>query len=120
MPFAFISIFISLFFSAVYIRSLYQLAYDRYLQYSAIGFHWSFGWPHFDWFSINLEFRRLLIYCLFFTTIFFIFMGARMVLRRFVVTRDMILFMLLYGILAPFWLIGSLLKFLSAKEARWR
>lgn len=120
MPFAFISIFISLFFSAMYVRNLIQLAYERYLQYSALGFHLPTSWPQFDWFSLNLEFRRLLIYCLLFTTIFFIFMGARLVLRRLVVTRDMIYFLMFYGIIAPFWLVGSLIKFISAREVRWR
>jgi len=43
-----------------------------------------------------------------------------LVLRRFVVTRDMIYFMMFYGLIAPFWLIGSLIKFLSAKDVRWR
>ncbi|OGZ05008.1 MAG: hypothetical protein A2845_01885 [Candidatus Lloydbacteria bacterium RIFCSPHIGHO2_01_FULL_49_22] len=120
LPFAFISIFISLFFCAMYVRSLFLLAYERYLQYSALGFHFTARWPQFDWFSLNLEFRRLLIYCLLFTTIFFILMGGRLVLRRFVVTRDMIYFMMFYGLIAPFWLIGSLIKFLSAKDVRWR
>lgn len=120
MPFAFISIFISISFSMLYAKSLVLLAYERYLQYSALGFHLNFRWSGFDWFSLNLEFKRLLVYCLLFTTVFFILMGARLVLRRTVITRNMIYFLLLYGIIAPFWLVGSLVKFISAKEARWR
>ncbi len=120
MPFAFFSIFIALFFCAMYIRNIGHLAYERYLQYSALGFHLPRGWPQFDWFSLNLEFRRLVVYCLFFTTIFFVIMGARMVLRRFTVTRDMLYFLLLYGLIAPFWLVRSLWNLVSSQEARWR
>jgi cellulose synthase/poly-beta-1,6-N-acetylglucosamine synthase-like glycosyltransferase len=121
MPFAFFSIFIALFFCAMYVYNLLQLAYERYLQYSALGFHLRFpGWHSFDWFSLNLEFRRLIVYLLFFTTVFFVLMGARMVLRRFTFTRDMLYFMLLYGLIAPFWLVRSLYNLVSAKEARWR
>jgi len=120
MPFAFISIFISISFSALYAKNLYSIAYERYLQYSALGFHPAFRWLQFDWFSLNLEFRRLLVYVLLFTTIFFILMGTRMVLRKFTVTRDMLYFLLLYGLIAPFWLVGSLVKFVSSKEVRWR
>ncbi len=120
MPFAFFSIFIALFFCAMYVRNLGQLAYERYLQYSAIGFHLPKGLPDFDWFSLNLEFRRLIVYSLFFTTIFFVLMGGRMVLRKFTFTRDMLYFLLLYGLIAPFWLVRSLYNLITAKEARWR
>lgn len=121
MPFAFFSIFIALFFCALYVWNLGQLAYERYIQYSALGFHPHLPtWAGFDWFSMNLEFRRLIVYSLFFTTVFFVLMGARMVLRRFTFTRDMLYFMLLYGLIAPFWLVRSLYNLISAKEARWR
>ena len=120
MPFAFFSIFIALFFCAMYVRNLGHLAYERYLQYSALGFHLRLDWPQFDWFSLNLEFRRLVVYCLFFTTIFFILMGTRMVLKRFTLTRDMLYFLLLYGLIAPFWLVRSLWNLITSREARWR
>lgn len=120
MPFAFFSIFIALFFSAMYVRNLITHGYEKYLEYSALGFHFSAQIPQFEWFSFNLEFRRLIVYCLLFTTIFFVLMGARMVLRRFAFTRDMLYFLLLYGLIAPFWLIRSLFNLVSAKEARWR
>ncbi len=120
MPFAFFSIFIALFFSAMYVRNLFRLGYEQYLQYSALGFQFGVGLPQFHWFALNLEFRRLLIYCLLFTTIFFVLMGARMVLKRFTFTRDMLYFLLLYGLIAPFWLIRSLYNLVTAKEAGWR
>ncbi len=120
MPFAFFSIFIALFFCAMYIRNLAHLAYEEYIRYSALGFHPSFGWPEFDWFSLNLEFQRLVVYALFFTTVFFIIMGTRMVLLRFTFTRNLLYFLLLYGLIAPFWLARSLYNLISAKEARWR
>ena len=120
MPIAFFSIFIALFFSGMYVRNLIKIGYEKYLQYSALGLHYSFGLPQFDWFSVNLEFRRLLIYCLLFTTVFFVLMGTRMVLKRFTFTRDMLYFLLLYGLIAPFWLMRSLYNLVTAKEARWR
>lgn len=120
MPFAFFSIFIALFFSIIYVRSLAHLAHEKYLEYSALGFHLPGRWPHFEWFSLNLEFQRLLVYSLLFTTIFFVLMGTRMVLNRFTLTRDILYFLLLYGLIAPFWLVRSLFNLVSAKEARWR
>lgn len=120
MPFAFASIFIALFFCSLYVKNLFQLGYERYLKYSALGFHPHFGALQFDWFSLNFEFRRLIVYLLFFTTIFFVIMGTRMVKERFTFTRDIFYFLLLYGLIAPFWLVRSLYNLISAKEAHWR
>ena len=120
LPFAFTSIFIAIFFSALYVSSLIQLGYEKYIEYSAIGFHPSFHLPRFDWFSLNLEFRTLVIYILFFTTLFFVFIGIRMAKNRFILSLDMFYFLLLYGMIAPFWLVRSLYNLITAKEASWR
>ncbi len=120
LPFAFFSIFIALFFCALYIKNLFILFYEKYLQYSAIGFHFNFGLPNFDWFALNLEFKRLIVYSLFFATIFFMVMGTRMAVKRLTFSRDMLYFVLLYGLIAPFWLARSLYNLITAKEAGWR
>ena len=120
MPFAFFSIFIALFFSAMYVKNLANLAYEQVIKYSALGFNLGFSWPTFDWFSLNIGFQRLVVYMLFFATVFLIIMGTRMILQRYVLTRNMLYFILLYGLIAPFWLVRSLYNLVSAKEARWR
>ena len=122
MPFAFVSIFIALSFTVLYIKGLFHIGYEEYLKYSALGFHFSLGWPHFrfDWFSLNLEFRNIVIYLLFFATLFFLFMGTRMTARRSLFSRDMLYFLALYGLIAPFWLARSLFNLVTAKEANWR
>ena len=118
LPFAFISIFIALFFTVLYIRSIAHTIYELYLKYSAIGFH-----PHlknytFDWFSLNLEFRDLIIYLLFFAVLFFVLMGVRMAKQK--LSLDILYFLLLYGFIAPFWLARSLYNLITAKDAHWR
>ncbi len=118
MPFAFVSIFIALFFSILYVRNIAHFLYERYLQYSTLGFHPHIGSFNFDWFSLNLEFRALIIYVLFFTTFFFVLMGIRMAKRR--ISFDIVYFLLLYGFIAPFWLARSLYNLITAKEATWR
>ena len=120
MPFAFISIFVALTFTALYAKSLLHIAYVKYLEYSAMGFDLSFGRLTFDWFSLNLEFRRLLIYFMFFATIFFLLIGARMLTRKWNMSRNMLYFIALYGFIAPFWLARSLYNFITHREAKWR
>lgn len=118
LPFAFISIFIALFFTVLYLKNIADFFYEKYLQYSAIGFHFHFGKFNFDWFSLNLEFRDLIIYVLFFTMLFFILMGLRMAKSK--ISFDVLYFLLLYGFIAPLWLARSLYNLITAKEATWR
>lgn len=120
MPFAFISIFIALFFYSQYVKTLGHVVYDKILEWQALGFHLKPGMPHFDWFSVDLEFRRLLIYVLFGITIFFVLMGGKMVTKKLHFSRNMLYFILFYGFIAPFWLLKSLYNLVSAKEAPWR
>jgi cellulose synthase/poly-beta-1,6-N-acetylglucosamine synthase-like glycosyltransferase len=122
MPFAFMSIFIALTFTIMYAQSLVHLAHEKYIEYAALGIHMNFGWSTwgFDWFSLNLEFRTLVIYLMLFGTIFFLLVGTRMVTRKNPFSRDMLYFLLLYGLIAPFWLARSLYNLVTAKEAKWR
>jgi cellulose synthase/poly-beta-1,6-N-acetylglucosamine synthase-like glycosyltransferase len=118
MPFAFISIFVALFFTVLYMKNIMHFLYERYLQYATLGFHPHLGTWKFDWFSLDLEFRALIIYMLFFTTFFFIVMGVRLAKKR--LSFDIVYFLLLYGFIAPFWLARSLYNLVTAKEAKWR
>lgn len=118
LPFAFISIFIALFFTVLYVKSIFHFLYERYIQYLALGFHPHLRFGNFDWFSVDLGFRVLIIYTLFFTMIFFIIMGVRMAKKRF--SFGIIYFLALYGFIAPFWLARSLFNLIMAKDTHWR
>lgn len=118
LPFAFISIFFAIYFTTQYVRTLLHAASDAIERYQAIGF--DFGVPHFDWFALNIEFSRILIYLLLAMTIAFVLVGSVMVTRKLRPTIDMLYFLLLYGLIAPFWLVRSLYNLITTREARWR
>jgi poly-beta-1,6-N-acetyl-D-glucosamine synthase len=120
LPFAFGSIFIALYFAGTYAMELGMRAYKHYLKFSAVGYDLRFGWPHFDWFSLNLEYHRLLIYALLIITVVFIALGLRMTKRASVISLDMLYFIFLYGLIAPWWLAKSVVNLVTAKEAPWR
>lgn len=122
LPFALISVFIALFFTFLALRSAWLTLHGKYLEYSAVGFHphFEFKWPHIDWFFWNFDMSRLLTYTLFFTTILLVFFGGKLVTKRFHFSRDMLYFLLFYGLLAPFWLAKSVYNLIRAKQANWR
>ncbi len=119
-PFALISIFAGLFFSLQYVQTLATTIYERYVEYTALGVHFNFGMPTIEWFTLNVEFNRLLIYLLLFVTLLFIVAGTVLVKQRFVFSRGIIFFILMYGLLAPFWLAKSVYNLLVARNAQWR
>jgi cellulose synthase/poly-beta-1,6-N-acetylglucosamine synthase-like glycosyltransferase len=120
MPFAFISIFIALFFSFQYLKLIYTNIEERVIKYSALGFRFDPTWPTFDLFTLNLEFRRLLIYVLLGITIAFVLAGGYLVKRRLHFSRNMFYFLFFYGLLAPWWLMKSVYNLVTSKEAKWR
>lgn len=120
MPFAFISIFIAMFFSSQYMMVIYTNIKEHIIRYSVLGFHPSFGPLNFDWFVLNLEFRRLLIYVLLAITISFVLAGGFLVKKRLHFSRNMLYFLFFYGLLAPWWLMKSVYNLLTSREATWR
>jgi cellulose synthase/poly-beta-1,6-N-acetylglucosamine synthase-like glycosyltransferase len=120
MPFAFLSIFIALFFSLQYLYVIYTNIEERIIRYSVLGFRFNPSWPTFDLFTFNLEFRRLLIYVLLGITIAFVLGGSYMATRRWHLSRNMLYFLFFYGLLAPWWLMKSVYNLVTSKEAPWR
>jgi len=120
LPFAFISIFIALYFSAYYFSSIFSFIYDRYLEYSAIGIRFSFGWPNFDWFAMNLEWERLIVYIILAFTVFFAVAGAKIAGKKRFPYLDFLFFALFYSMIAPLWLARSVYLFAARKGASWR
>ena len=43
-----------------------------------------------------------------------------MAIKKYAFSRDMLYFIFLYGLIAPFWLARSLYNLITAKEAGWR
>lgn len=120
LPFAFISIFTALFFTAAYVKTVLKSIYEEILYRQAVGFH--FGLPRFefDLFTYDLTFNRLLIYALFTGTLLYITFGVRLVRKKYTLAKGTISFLFLYGLIAPFWLGKSLYNLLTSKEAKWR
>lgn len=120
LPFAALSIFIALFFSIMYLDTILDRLEIFLVKYSALGFRFEPGWPDFAWWKFNVEFHRLVIYLLLLVTVFFVAMGMRAAGRRIALSRDILYFFLLYGLIAPLWLARSVFNLITARDAPWR
>jgi len=117
LPFAFFSIYavLYLFFMAVY-RFL-KIIYDRLIDYSIVGFEFS---PKIDWFFVNTESFYFVGAFFLISSLLIIFIGRRMSEDKTLVGKDVLYFVLFYGLISPFWLIKAAYNVAFSKEASWR
>lgn len=120
VPFAFGSIFIALFFAALYLVTIWAFGRDLYLHFSAVGFRPEWGWPKFDWFAIGFDLKMIVVYLLGLVTLAFIYFGVRMAKEGTFFSRNTLWFLALYGFIAPFWLTKSLYNLATHRDASWR
>jgi cellulose synthase/poly-beta-1,6-N-acetylglucosamine synthase-like glycosyltransferase len=120
LPFACVSIFTSLFFTASYVKTIIKAIYDEIIYRQAVGFN--LGWPSlkFDPYDYDLTFHKLVIYILLLSTLTYITFGVRLIRKKYTIARGTISFLLLYGLIAPFWLAKSVYNLITSKEAKWR
>lgn len=119
LPFACVSIFTSLFFTGAYVKTIVSTIYNEILYRQAVGFHFGLNY-HFDPYAYDLTFHKLIIYFLFTTTMLYITFGVRLIRGKYTIARGTIAFLLLYGLIAPFWLAKSVYNLVTSKQPKWR
>lgn len=120
LPSGFISIsgtIFLLFFTGI---NIYQYIVSKVLQIQAVGFNFS----HTKIFSVDFFFINTQMF-IFITVILYILViaalinGRRMITHRRILSLDIILFIVVYSIIAPIWLLKSVWNALSKHEASW-
>lgn len=91
-------------------------------KYQTIGFNfgWSFSWPSFDTFFLNTNayvFTGILLYILVASTIV---IGRRMITGKYGFDFRIIYFMVVFSIIAPFWVVRAIYNAVFAKKTAWR
>lgn len=120
LPSGIISICGTMFLMVFTIHRLYNFIARKVVQVQVSGLE-SFSVPHFqlDPFFINTRaflFVMVILYILVLTSLF---NGRRMIHGRKVLSWDILLFLIVYTILAPFWLLKSVYNVIRSKEPSW-
>jgi biofilm PGA synthesis N-glycosyltransferase PgaC len=118
LPFAFLSVLTAVFFFGYSIYTFGNYLTDTVVRIFYMGINWSA--PTFEWFFIGSGVKRVLIYYMMVLLFIYLFLASRLTHRRFRVSRGMVYFFFMYGIIAPLWLGKSVWNLLRAKEAPWR
>ncbi len=120
LPFAIFGIISSLIFFGLVIQSFYLMADHQLLVWQAVGPQLP-GLPTLDWFFFNTHSVILLTILVIFLTSVLIFIGKSLTGDRInPLGRDMIAYILLYGFIAPFWLIKATVNAATSRESSWQ
>lgn len=119
LPSGFISVLSVIFLFVFTGYHLYDFFYVKSLQISATGNYVNFGDFNFDLFFVNTSavlFVSLFVYS---TVLFSLFMGNRVLHGKMKFSIDIILFFIVYSIVAPFWLLRAVWNAIRNYEASW-
>lgn len=120
LPSGFISIAGTVVLLLFAVSRLYNFIFDKILQIKAVGVDSLFGTNFsFDPFFINTRaffFISILLYILITMALL---NGRRMIYGRKMISWDIPLFLVVYGIIAPFWLLKACWNVISSQEASW-
>ncbi len=120
VPAGVISIGTAMYIFGLLIYQLFQAIYKQYVQFRTVGFRFAFSGFHFDPFFINTKtivFISLLLYGFLF---FAIIHGQKLAQEKHPFSKWVIPYMIIYSLLAPFWLIKAVYNVLTAKKPSWR
>ena len=120
LPTGIISIFGILFMFFTVIYNLIVVVYNKTIQINTIGFHNFFSLNYkFDWFFINTRAMLFLSIILYILVIASVLIGRKMSTGKANFTVSIIYFIIIYSIVAPFWMIRAIFNSLISKESSW-
>lgn len=118
LPISAFSIFTALFFTLLLFKGLIDLVWRKYVEISAIGVTMP-GAPTFDWFFINTQSIMILTVILIVASALLVVIGKYISKEKNLFTRDLVLYMLFYGFLAPVWLTKAVFDAVRSKKSSW-
>ena len=119
LPSGIISIITALFAFGYGIYRLTLYLSDKVEAVQAVGIG-SLGGFHFEWFYFNTGTVLLLSILLYTMVIISILIGRSMSQRRAIISLDFMYFIVIYSIVAPFWVCKAVYNTAFTKAPRWR
>jgi cellulose synthase/poly-beta-1,6-N-acetylglucosamine synthase-like glycosyltransferase len=118
LPLGIISVIcvVFLFFSLIF--NLVKFTYDKLIKISVIGLDSNYSF-NFNWFFFDTKAILFLAIILYILVIVSIMIGRSMTKEKKLFSFTFIYFIIIYGIMAPFWALISLYNAIRSKESSW-
>ena len=118
LPSGIISMFGLVFFFSMFIYNIFIFVYNKIVQISMVGIGGSYNFK-FDWFFFDTKVILFLSIILYILIIISMMIGRSMAKEKKVFSFTIIYFIIIYGIIAPFWMLISLYNAIRSKESSW-
>ncbi len=118
LPLSFFGVFIFLYNFGFILFHAVRNIIDKIIEISIIGI--SFAVPNFDLFFLNTDLMALLAYVFLGLGLVIIWNGTRLAEGRFRPTMGIFYFLVLYGIIAPFWFTRAIINLVFSRNTKWR
>ncbi len=119
IPSGVISVLSVIFLFSFFVYNLSKRTIEFVEQYQATGVWWSFGVPQFDLFFVSTKAIVFVMILLYILIILALLVGRSMTEGRVRVSLDILYFLIIYSVLAPFWLLKAIWNALWSKESSW-
>ncbi len=109
--------------SYLFVRIIYSFGmyiHSKIIQYETIGFHLAMKAPKFDWFFINVRASLFLVMFAYSLVVFAIIFGRKMSEGKWVVSVNMLYYLVIFRVIAPFWFMKALYHTVVNRKPNWR
>jgi len=118
LPSGIISVISAIFLLGMVFYNIIVFLINKIIQINIAGFssisNFSFDWFYFD--TKTIFFMSILLYS---SVVFSLLMGRRMLEGKIRFSFDILYFVIIYGALAPFWLLKAVFNTIRSKQASW-
>jgi len=119
LPSGIISILSVIFLFIMLFYNLINLIIHKIMQINLIGFHNTFSGSHFDLFFFDTKMIVFVSIILYTSVIVSLLLGRKMLEGKFRISFDIFYFMIIYSLIAPFWVLKAILNSTRSKESSW-
>jgi len=120
LPAGFISIFGAMFLLLFFLSRVFNYIGGKVIQVKVVGFGSLFGSDfNFDPFFLSTETFLFISIFLYIMVIVALFNGRRMIHGRKIFSFDILLFVVIYSVVAPFWLMKAIWNAIFSRESNW-
>jgi len=107
----------------LFVRMVYSFCdfvYEKIIQFKAIGFNFHAKTFVFDPFFINTQTFVFLIIVTYFLVLFSMILGRKMAEGKWGLSLDMLCYLFIFSIVAPFWLMKAVYNTIVQRKPAWR
>ncbi len=120
LPSGIISIIGVIFLSVTVVTNIVKFIYHKIIQIQTVGFASLFRFDYkFDWFFISTKAALFLSIILYILVITSVLIGKKMSEGKAKPTISILYFIIIYSVVAPFWMLRAIYNALISKESSW-